>query len=328
MGRYLKRSSLLLILLALQPLFFIISGCAGKELTINYDPTGGVPEGYSINAPLNVAIIPYDDKRTGVTSKKKIADISAVVMDVYSSELLVKEGDISALVAKALKDQLNHVGFKAEVVPGVTFDRSMIKTPLSAIPPDVDIIIGGEVKRFHLSVADRDKIEIELTTFITSRKDGRLLWSGTTIEEGNRFAGTSGNTRGSIERYISSSLTTVIKKILLESKPALNSLTKSQSPAPDLPSSTPSVKTTPLPSQKKEDEGTSNGTLVVTSTPSGARFYINDTYYGKTPINIELKPGVYDITIKLKGYKDEKEKVAIRPGISAELEVFLENEKR
>lgn len=320
---YLRRFTFLLIS---QTIFFIIIGCAGKELTINYDPKGGVPEGYTIKSPLNVAIIPYGDKRTGIDSKKKVADISAVVVDVYSSELLLKE-DVSALVTKALRDQLNHIGLKAEVVSGITFDRSMLKTPLSAIPTDVDIIIGGEIKRFHLSVANRDKIEIELTTFITNRRDGRLLWSGTTIEEGDRFAGTTGNTRGSIERYISSSLTTVIKKILRESEPALVALTKPQSPAPDLPPSAPPIKTAPLPPLKKENEATSNGTLIVTSKPPGARFYINDIYYGKTPINIELRPGIYEITVRLRGFKDEKEKVAIRQGISTELDVFLENEK-
>jgi uncharacterized lipoprotein YajG len=327
MGGYLKRYSLLLMLLSLQPLFFITNGCGGKELTINYDPKGGVPEGYGINAPLNIAVITYDDKRTGIDSKRKVADISSVVMDVHSSELLLKE-DVSALVTKALRDQLNHVGFKAEVVPGVTFDRSMLKAPLAVIPPNVDTIIGGEVKRFHLDVGKRDRIEIELNTFITSRKDGSLLWNGTTIHEGDRFAGVSGNTRGSIERYINSSLTTVIKKILRESEQALTALTKSQSPSPDLPPSTPPIKTSTLPPQKEENETTSNGTLIVTSTPPGARFYINDTFYGKTPVNIELKPGIYEITVRLRGFRDEKEKVAIRPGISTELEVFLENEKR
>ena len=324
MNSYLVKLSFLLTLLTIS---FITNGCGGKELTINYDPEGGVPEGYGIKAPLNAAIIPYNDKRTGINSKKKVADISAVVVDVYSSELMLKE-DVSTLVTKALRDQLNRIGFRAEVVSGVTFNRSMLKTPLSAIPPDVDIIIGGEIKRFHLSVANRDKIEIELATFITDRKDGRLLWSGTTIEEGERFAGTSGNTRGSIERYISSSLTTVIKKILKESEQALTALTKSQSPSPDLPPSPPPIKTSTLPPQKKGNETTSNGTLIVTSTPPGARFYINDTYYGKTPITVELKTGVFEITVKLKGFKDEKEKVAIRPGISTELEVFLESEKR
>lgn len=320
----LKMNSLLLMLLLL---FFIVSGCGGKEIIISYDPKAGVPEGYGIKTPLNTAVIPYQDKRTGISSGKKIADISANVAGVHGSELLLKDDDVSALVTKAVKDQFSHLGHKAVIVSGVSFDKAISKTPSAAIPSDSDIVIAGEIKRFHLDVAGRDKIEIELTTYIASRKDGRLLWSGTTVEEGDRFAGVMGNTKGSIEKYINYSLTKVIKKMLKESEPALMAFIKSPATsaiAVDLPLPAEPSKTSPLPPQLKENGIQSKGTLVVTSMPAGARFYINDTYYGKTPINIELKAGVYEITVKLKGFRDEKEKVAVRPGTSTELEVFLE----
>lgn len=314
---HIKRFSLLLIL---QSLLFIVSGCGGKEITINYDPKGGVPEGYRIDAPLNVAVIPYSDKRSGIDSKRKVVDISAVVVDVYSNEMLLKE-DVSSLVTRALRDQLNHVGFKAEIVSGVTFDTSMLKTPPAAIPRDTDIIIGGEIKRFHLDVGGRDKIEIELNTSIFDRRSGRVIWSGTTIEEADRYAGVMGNTKGSITKYINSSLTKVIKKTLQESDSALKTFAKSSPADIGLPA-TP-LRTSPLPSQKWDGETASAGSLAVTSTPPGARLYIGDTYYGKTPLKIELRSGIYEITVRLKGFKDEKEKVAIRPGISTELDIVF-----
>lgn len=314
---HIKRFSLLLVL---QSLLFIVSGCGGKEITINYDPKGGVPEGYRIDAPLNVAVIPYSDKRSGIDSKRKVVDISAVVVDVYSNEMLLKE-DVSSLVTRALRDQLNHVGFKAEIVSGVTFDTSMLKTPPAAIPHNADIIIGGEIKRFHLDVGGRDKIEIELNTSIFDRRSGRVIWSGTTIEEADRYAGVLGNTKGSITKYIKSSLTKVIKKTLQESDSALKTFAKSSPADIGLPA-TP-LRTSPLPSQKWDGETASAGSLAVTSTPPGARLYIGDTYYGKTPLKIELRSGIYEITVRLKGFKDEKEKVAIRPGISTELDIVF-----
>lgn len=314
---HIKRFSLLLVL---QSLLFIVSGCGGKEITINYDPKGGVPEGYRIDAPLNVAVIPYSDKRTGIDSKRKVVDISGVVVGVHSSEMLLKE-DVSSLVTRALRDQLNHVGFKAEIVSGLTFDTSMLKTPPAAIPHDADIIIGGEIKRFHLDVGGRDKIEIELNTSIFDRRSGRVIWSGTTIEEADRFAGVMGNTKGSITKYINSSLTKVIKKTLQESDSALKTFAKSSPSDMGLPAAP--LRTSPLPSQKLDGETASAGTLAVTSTPPGARLYIGDTYYGKTPLKIDLRPGIYEITARLKGFKDEKEKVAIRPGISTELDIVF-----
>lgn len=316
---HIKRLSLFLIL---QSLLFIVSGCGGKEITINYDPKGGVPEGYRIDAPLNIAVIPYSDKRIGIDSKRKVVDISALVMNVYSKEMLLKE-DVSSLVTRALRDQLNQVGFKAEIVSGVTFDASMLKTLPTSIPHNADIIIGGEIKRFHLDVGGRDKIEIELSTSILDRRSGRVIWSGTTIEEADRYAGVMGNTKGSIEKYINYSLTKVMKKMLQESDSSLKNFAKSSPSDIGLPAAP--LRTAPLPSQKWDGETAPAGTLAVTSTPPGARLYIGDTYYGKTPLKIDLRPGIYEITVKLKGFKEEKEKVAVRPGVSTELEVPLEN---
>lgn len=301
-GRYLLPVMLLTL--------FILSGCiGGKEIKVAYDPAGGVPEGYSLKSPLNIAVVPYEDKRTGIESKKKVADISATVEGVHSAELLLDE-DVSDFVTKAVRAQLNAAGFKAELVSNV-----------KALPADADLVISGEIKRFNLKVAGRDKIEIELFTNIKNSKDGRLVWSGTTIEEGDRYAGTIGNTKKSIAKYINKSLNLNIKKVLKDSEQALArhlnrgaAAYTGASPA-GVPFSQPQS-----PVMQREGE-TSAGALKVTSKPAGARFYIGDTYYGKTPMTIELNAGVYEITVKLKGFKDEKEKVAVRPGSTTELDV-------
>lgn len=302
-GRYLLPVMLLTL--------FILSGCiGGKEIKVAYDPAGGVPEGYSLKSPLNVAVIPYEDKRSGIESRKKVADISATVEGVHSAELLLDE-DVSDFVTKAVRTQLNAAGFKAELVSNV-----------KALPVDADLVISGDIKRFNLKVAGRDKIEIELFTNITDRKNSKLIWSGTTIEEGDRYAGTLGNTKKSIAKYINKSLNLNIKKVLKDSEQALTRYLNKGAAFPyaeAVPAGAPS-RQLQSPVMQRDSE-TSAGSLKVTSKPTGARFYIGDTYYGKTPMTLELNAGVYEITVKLKGFKDEKEKVAVRPGTTTELDV-------
>lgn len=317
----------LLLIVFLLPLLFI-SGCGSKEIAIPYDPAKGAPEDYEIKAPLTIALIPYIDKRAGIDSDKKIADISVPVIGISGGVLLIEEG-VPSLVTRAIKEQLLYLGFNVEEVLGVTIDISRPQTITSKFHSDADLILGGEIKRFYLNVGNRDNIEIELDTFIRDRESGRLLWSGTAKEEGDRYAGTFGNTRDSIVEYIGTSLSRVVKKILQDSEPALSKYARRSYPVGALPShpaflDVPHISTSSEPPQDI-NEKSSKGTLVVTSVPSGAKFYIKDIYYGKTPITIDLAPGIYKITVKLRGSKDEEEKVAIRSGASTELEVFFED---
>lgn len=310
-GGFIGRRLLPFMLLAL---FFTISGCGGaqKEVKPDYDPAFGMPEGYSLKAPLNIAVVPYEDKRTGLESRKKVADIHATVIGLHSTELLLEE-EVSVLVTRAIRDQLNAAGFKPEVVSNA-----------KALPAEADIVISGEIKRFNLKVAGRDKIEIELFTNITDSKSNRPIWSGKTIEEADRYAGVAGNTKKGLIKYINRSLALNIKKILKDSEQALaRHLNKAAFPAAGAVTTGSPLRQmqAPVSPAEQADLTMAAGSLKVTSKPVGARFYIGDTYYGKTPMTVELNAGVYEITIKLKGFKDEKEKVAVRPGTTTELDV-------
>lgn len=318
-GVFISRRLLPVMLLAL---FFTISGCGGaqKEVKPDYDPAFGMPEGYSLKAPLNISVVPYEDKRIGIESKKKVADINATVIGLHSTEFLLDE-EVSVLVTNAIRDQLNAAGFKAEVVSNAKFSRTADSAQLAGLPAEADMVLSGEIKRFNLKVAGRDKIEIELFTNITDRKNNRLIWSGKTIEEGDRYAGMMGNTKKGLIKYINRSLALNIKKILKDSEQALSRhLNKSPFPAAGAVTTGSPLRQMQTPAEQA-DSTMAAGSLKVISKPAGARFYIGDTYYGKTPMTIELNAGVYEITIKLKGFKDEKEKVAVRPGTTTELDV-------
>ncbi len=66
------------------------------------------------------------------------------------------------------------------------------------------------------------------------------------------------------------------------------------------------------------------GIFSVTTTPSKAKVYGDDIYYGTSPLKLELDPGVTVFHFKLDGYKTVTEKVSIRRGETTELEVKFE----
>jgi hypothetical protein len=65
------------------------------------------------------------------------------------------------------------------------------------------------------------------------------------------------------------------------------------------------------------------GYVAVTSIPARVKVYVDDVYYGVTPIKIELPIGVGQLRFKLDDYKPASEKVAVRRGEVTELEIKL-----
>jgi hypothetical protein len=77
---------------------------------------------------------------------------------------------------------------------------------------------------------------------------------------------------------------------------------------------------------QKEDvvQRLQKGRLVITSEPPRAKVYIGDIYYGLTPLEVEIEPGVLTIILRSKGYRTVRERVSVRPEDVTEMEVELE----
>lgn len=266
----------------------ILTGCA-IPLTVKYDARLGAPA-ISLKEPLTVSIIPYKDER-GVQSKK-IGNITSPVFGIDSTELIL-EKEPADIVTNAFKEQLILSGFK-----------------VAAQSSDADLLIQGSVKSFRLDIGAKDVIEIEIETTAKDAKSGNvLLWSGAVSEKNERFAGTMGNSRETVAKYISSSLAKVIKNTLTDVAAAIEK-TRPHSVEP----------------VKEEIILGNEGRLTLNSVPPQVQVYIDDIYYGLTPIGIDLAPGIYTVRFKLAGFKNAVQKIAVRKGRVTEFAVILEKE--
>ncbi len=285
----------------LPSLFFIfIAGCIGP-LQVDYKP-GQIPDTSKTNKPLIVLLKPYMDLRTGVDTKY-VGKISATVTNMHSDKIIMDK-DVAAFVTEAMKTHLTSAGF--------TVKES--ETPHPASPQGgEEIIIGGEIKKFRLDIGGRDEIEIELASRITS-KTGKILWEGVILEKDDRYAGVMGNSRKSIGAYISKTLSKAINKTIAEVNVNIAKRDSSASFQNNLQPAGES----PIP------EG--SGRLFIITEPVRAKAYIGDVYYGLSPLSIDIEQGIYDMAIKLEGFKEKKEKVAVRKGQKTEIEIKMEKE--
>lgn len=273
-------------------IFLAAAGCAGP-LEVKYR---GATDGFKAGGPATVLLVPFADKRADKgADPRTIGAIRSPVADMNSDRLTISE-DVSALVTRAFEKELQKAGYTVKTAPDDA----------------ADFVLSGEVSEFRASVGARDEIAIAVSSTVEEAATGRVIWSGAEAERGERFAGVIGNTRATLSAYIAGSLSKAVSRSIAQAGARLENTRAAYAPAEK------AVKAPPPP------QGT--GRLVVTTDPPRAKVYLDEVYYGLTPLNIDMDPGVYELTILHKGFKAPKEKVSVRPGQFTELEVEMERE--
>lgn len=73
----------------------------------------------------------------------------------------------------------------------------------------------------------------------------------------------------------------------------------------------------------EEKKITPTGILVVSSSPDGAKIFLNDKFYGATNSNINLSPGKYFLEIKKDGYTTWQKQITIKGEIVIKVDALL-----
>jgi len=63
----------------------------------------------------------------------------------------------------------------------------------------------------------------------------------------------------------------------------------------------------------------------ITSTPKGAKVFINGAYKGDTPLTVPLAFGEYDLKLSKEGYKDKIMKLVVKSDVT-EVHIALDKE--
>lgn len=275
---------------ALAALFLLImlAGCSAPLKAV-YNPAAPSP----VKAEGRPAILvePFTDGRSlpEGADARTIGRITAVVFDLRSPRLTLS-ADPAAFAAAAFASELKEAG--------VT-----VKT--GGADASADYVLAGTVKDFSLNIVERDTVSIEITLRLENAATRAAVWSGVASVKDSRFAGVTGDTRATIAAYLESSLSRAIRGAL----PSLIAAAQT-GPAPALAPQKPAP----------------NGRLIITTVPPGARVYIKGVYQGLTPVTIESAPGVYEVVVKKKGFREIKEEVSVRANETTELPEDLEKE--
>ncbi len=282
----------------------LAAGCSAP-LKVNYkakDRPQAAPDA-SMTVPVSVLVTGFADARSAEAraDSKTIGKIEATVFDISGNKLTLQD-EPAALVTGAFAAELAAAGYDVK---------------RDGAGNGADFILKGEVREFRLDIADRDRIAVEIWSEITEKETGRTIWSGVMAERAERYAGVMGNSKASIEKYINAALSKVAGGAVAGATPRIANTRAAYRPKAEEKGGGEAV-------ERSVAEG--SGRIVIRTEPPRARVYIGGVYYGLTPLSLDLEPGVYDVTIRQRGYKDSSEKVSVRKGEFTELETELTGE--
>lgn len=263
----------------------------------------------------SIRLLPYVDARnTG--NANKIGISTQLVIGMSGTELIVDPA-VSAIVTNSMRKHLDDAGYRLDETNGL-FE------------------LGGVVKVLNYDVKTRDEISIEVESTLKELATGKAVWSGVVVEKSDRFAGVSGNSKKDIANYlrekvavVTGKTTEAISASLMASRPDLFNLTPGTRPIQGVTVLTvPAASVVPagqnMAPAVSSSDAVASGLLLLTSTPARVKIYIDEVYYGLTPLRLELAPGVHKVSAKLAGYKTSVEKVAVRKAETTEMEMTLQ----
>lgn len=281
----------------------VAAGCSGP-LKVNYTAK---EKAAAVATPVVVLVTEFKDARgpEALKNPRDIGRIDATVADISGTRLVLADPPAS-IVTDAFAKELSSLGYDVK--------RDGAET-------DADFVLKGEVREFRLDILGRDRIKIEVWGEITEKETGRAVWSGVESEETDRYAGVVGNSKATIARYINATLAKVAGKAVSAASPKLANTRASYRPKA-------LEEARPMEPERAGEKAVAEGTgrFVIKTEPQRARVYIGGVYYGLTPLSLDLEPGVYEVEIKHRGYRDVSEKVSVRKSDFTELEVGLEGE--
>lgn len=286
------------------------------------------------NAPLlkyaaSIHVVTYvDDRNMG--NPKKIG-IGAENISGMTGKDIVLDQDVATLVTRAMKKHLDDAGFQVTEASG---NKSIFE-------------LSGVVKELTYNVKYRDEVAITVETTLKD-STGKVVWSGVVVEKKTRFAGISGDDKTDVANFLKKELgivcsktTEAVSAVLMAAHPELFNLTPGTRPIPGvtvlvapaaavppsaaMPSQQYSTGSAAVPPPALAAHATATtGLLLVNTNPQRAKVYVDDVYYGLSPLRVEMDPGIHNVSVKLEGYQMVAEKVSVRKGDNTDVELNLE----
>lgn len=259
--------------------------------------------------PVLVRLAAYEDARD-VSDPHLVGVATTRVLGMTGKDIML-DSEVSKVVGASMKKRLSDDGLQF-----VEDDRAQYQ-------------LGGVVKVLSVDIKARDYLNIAIESTLTEIASGRVVWSGVVTEKKERYAGVMGNSKGDIAALLKTGLGTISHKtsesilsVLMATRPELFGVAGVAKAAPGVTVYT-GIPVVAAPTAAQAKAVAATGILALSSEPDHVKIYVDDVYYGLTPLETEMPAGIYRLRFELDGYAKSGEKVSVRRGDRTELRVTL-----
>lgn len=264
--------------------------------------------------PVSIRVGSFADVRE-VDDPRRLGVSSSRVFGITGRDLLADRA-VTEIVAESVRKRLAMAGFG-------------LREPGEGEAP---FQLTGTVKEFSIEVKERDYVNIVIESTLIEVASGKVIWSGVVAERMNRFAGASGNGKKDIADLLRARLDIVsgktadsIQSVLMATRPDLFNMAVGVKPVAGVTILSNAVAGAAAPAVTSGQQADLHGMLAVISVPARAKVYVDQVYFGLTPLRAELPVGVHELEVKLDGYASAREKVSVRHNETTELELKLQH---
>jgi len=291
----------------------MLAGCAGTRepgnaiyMHVDEKPS---PTARQQKYPVLLRLSAYQDARD-VSDPHLLGVATTRVLGMTGKDIML-DSEVAAVVGASMKKRLSDDGLQF-----VEADQAQFQ-------------LSGVVKVLSVDIKERDQLNIAIESTLTETSSGRVIWSGVVAEKRERYAGVSGNSKGDVAAFLKTGLAAVshktsesIQSVLMATRPELFGVAGVAKAVSGVTVYT----NTPVPAVSVaaiSQPISATGKLALTSVPGSVKVYVDDIYYGLTPLEAEMPAGIYQLRFELDGYGKSSEKVSVRRGDRTELKVEL-----
>jgi hypothetical protein len=288
-----------------------IGGAMDGGAARNAKPDDALQQQYAAT----IRVLPYRDERN-MGNPRKIgigAENLTGFNGLQGTDILLPQ-DTAVFVSEAMSKRLAGAGYRV-------------------VDHDAMYELSGTVKELTYNVRARDEVSISVESTLKEATTGQVVWSGIVVEKKDRFAGVMGNGMDDVIGFLKRELGIVTQKttdsigaVLMAQHPELFSILPGTKAIPGVTvlNVAPAASAVP-PASQVQPAGAGKGLLVISTDPSRAEVYIDQVYYGLTPLRLDMEPGIHALSVKQRGFKTAAEKVSVRQGETTEVELNLKH---
>ncbi|MHB8422523.1 MAG: PEGA domain-containing protein [Leptospirales bacterium] len=301
----------------------LITACTAHPVELSYQPEANQVRAKQYVSSLRFGFVTFQDDRmvpAGTGDKKMVG---------WGTNTYDTDVNVANHVTQAFVTQYRYLGFHSTWIesapPNFSFSSRDWVRSLRLQYPNVDVFVIGKIKDYQFQLSYGGFIEgtgqkilqaqANVEVYYIDGQSGRFIW-GNTIHHRSRgiirdqppLKVAAEKTDTTLQRVILDFADRSVPHLAKEFPGAIRVTGNGMATPPPGSNATLSPKSI-SPTQSPIPVG--KGRLVVSTTPSNAKVYIDGIFYGTSPILLDLNSGVHLLKVRLHGYKTFRDKLGI-----------------